>query len=123
VPKGKENFISAGALYNALGYKEPSEVLALGLDGLKHEGAYNVRVIKLESTALCNIAALRQETNYTDKSGKPMTQELVAALRFYGEPPGILYTVELRTTRETFDRNAKVFEQVLRSFKCSPPEG
>lgn len=119
---GKDS-IWIDASYNVFYYKDSTMAADGELVNLKMEGATYVKVTGLSPLPLCKLKALRQTVSYKDQSGRATMQETVSAVRFYGDEPGIVYTIGLRTSPETFAGNRKWLDLIVASFKCSFPTG
>jgi hypothetical protein len=118
-----KDFIWTDASYNVFYYKGPTQEADQRLEDLRTEGSTIVNVIRPSPLLLCNLKALRQSVTYKEKSGRAMIEETVSSVRFYGRDPGLVYTIGLLSSPDTFAANARVFERIVDSFRCSQPTG
>jgi hypothetical protein len=116
ISKSQQSYLWIDASYNGLEWKSFDDAIKANLEFLRREGAAEVKLTEQSSTYLSRLRAVRFVAKY-NLSGKPMAQESILAFRREKNKEEIVYSINLRTPTNRFERDRALVAEMQSTWR------
>lgn len=117
ISKDPQAVIWVGADYNAAEWESLSEAQMTYFGFLKKHNQ-DLEKLSQKPTYLYNLKALRSSSRYKDtNTGQMMREELLIAFRRRKGQIAVVYRVQMRTPELAYERNSKIYEETIKTFR------
>ena len=116
----RESYVWIDGSFNSLEWQTLDDAAKFQQEALNDRGT-DVSLIERQVTRLGRLKALRLTFSYRENGAETrIIEEMVLARRRSKEEPEIIYTIGLKTPQTTYQRDRRMFENVLRTWQLKP---